>query len=577
MITPTTSKSTVTNSSGYPNMTLGTNRDFVAERSATKSRKTPRVYSNKSKSPERTRAPARRTGARRRPQRLYYTDPDLMTTGLHEGIRSHEATHPTNAPSKLGFKISRKQLITGFSVLATVMVFSLCCCTDHGKQAIRRLLARNSENPQLLRSSAFTDVMMYDKKMRCVRLDRRRLQNRRRLPNIPGGFTVRDIVYTVMYQMSGHERGKRGEVTGPGDIVRIPIPYNEFTRIMKEKARKGKIIYENVPTVKVQWDDWCKNLKNLRNPHKSEKACKAAGNCKWLSYTPANVLPDRLLRSDPTDHEYFDRRRAEYRLKEEERKNKRILENETRRREELERNHGYEKGESVFYKGPDILESYCPAKNCSEEYALVDINRQFNSGGNIEYCKTHKTRWVDTVYDVNLPSGEEFDRWVDPGMEGKVVEACHCPTCDGSGYMYCEKKECVRKVKWGFHPCKFDCKKPCTDCAISCPDCGVAGVDDDGYECGTCGGTRYNYQKDQPALLVAFKNGVTHMMFPKWLTRTYEKLPEGWTEHNTDSGQTFYNKDGVSQWVRPSAQHRPWVEGDLRDPDLANRIKDSKL
>merc|ERR1711964_561430 len=123
-------------------------------------------------SPERTRAPARPTGARRRP---HYTDPDLMTTGLREGIRSHEATHPTNAPSKLGFKISRKQLITGFSVLATVMVFSLCCCTDHGKQAIRRLLARNSENPQLLRSPAFTDVMVYDKKMRCVRLDRRRL------------------------------------------------------------------------------------------------------------------------------------------------------------------------------------------------------------------------------------------------------------------------------------------------------------------------------------------------------------------------------------------------------------------
>lgn len=181
MITPTTSKPTTTNSSGYPNMTLGTNHDFVAERSATKSRKTPRVYSNKSKSPERTRAPARRTGARRRPQRLYYTDPDLMTTGLHEGIRSHETTHPTSAPPKLGFKISRKQLITGFSVLATVIVFSLCCCTDHGKQAIRRLLARNNENPQLLRSPAFTDVMVYDKKMRCVRLDRRRLQGRRHL------------------------------------------------------------------------------------------------------------------------------------------------------------------------------------------------------------------------------------------------------------------------------------------------------------------------------------------------------------------------------------------------------------
>jgi len=268
MITPTTSKSTVTNSSGYPNMTLGTNRDFVAERSATKSRKTPRVYSNKSKSPERTRAPARRTGARRRPQRLYYTDPDLMTTGLHEGIRSHEATHPTNAPSKLGFKISRKQLITGFSVLATVMVFSLCCCTDHGKQAIRRLLARNSENPQLLRSPAFTDVMVYDKKMRCVRLDRRRLQNRRRLPEIKckgcdltlkrylGEDFTCDVCKTECPKYIGKERTRMYWCQSCKLQPTCPSCF-EKTRIKEEQQRKEKAEWRK------KNPNWRKNARDL--------------------------------------------------------------------------------------------------------------------------------------------------------------------------------------------------------------------------------------------------------------------------------------------------------------------------
>jgi len=42
--------------------------------------------------------------------------------------------------------------MTGFSVFATVMIFSLCCWTDLGNQATHRLLARNSEHDEDLRS-----------------------------------------------------------------------------------------------------------------------------------------------------------------------------------------------------------------------------------------------------------------------------------------------------------------------------------------------------------------------------------------------------------------------------------------
>merc|ERR1711900_59210 len=53
-------------------------------------------------------------------------------------------TYSTNAHSMPEFKISRKQLILGFSMTVAVVIFSLCCWTDLGTHVVHRLLAQDN-------------------------------------------------------------------------------------------------------------------------------------------------------------------------------------------------------------------------------------------------------------------------------------------------------------------------------------------------------------------------------------------------------------------------------------------------
>merc|ERR1711964_188956 len=314
----------------------------------------------------------------------------------------------------------------GFSVLVTVMVFSLCCCTDHGKQAIRRLLARNSENPQLLRSPAFTDVMVYDKKMRRVRLDRRRLQNRRRLPETKCG-------------KCGHSLKRRSH----SNIYDCDVCGGEIPG--------GTRMYD---CRRCNWGACRSCFKNYKR------------DAIVIPAMPSR--PKRESPSRPANEKRSDRGREQRPRRSSNTPQHTKHRAPSRPANEITRSvHGFDIGGTVV--SLVRLASHCPAKNCQKRFTWQGSDHS-EYGEKIKYCDEHKTRWVDTGSEdrpgfldfflknptYHTTTYNEGVRGVDLGMEGTVVAAACCPTCDGTGYMYCEKKDdCINKVEewYKIHPC----------------------------------------------------------------------------------------------------------------------------